>query len=105
MLGEGDSEVYVAKWGNTDQGSGEGWHDDDVASAGRWREVFELELSAGGGAGNGAISNAHADAGGRCVAVVNGGVLAKVDARGASFGYSSVSDGKAGWVGGGWAAG
>ncbi len=69
MLGEGDSEVCVAKWGNANQGSGEGWH--DVALASRWKEDLELELSVCRGACNGAIGNASADAGGRGVAVVN----------------------------------
>ncbi len=103
MLGEGNSEVCIAKGGDADQGSGEGWH--DVALVGRWGDLLELELSASRGASNGAISNANADAGGRGVAVVNGGVLAKVDARGTSVGYFGVSDGNAGWVGEGWAVG
>ncbi len=103
LLGEGDSEVGVAKWDNANQGSGEGWH--DVALVGRWREVLELELSAGGGVCNGAVSNANADAGSRGVAVVNGGLLTEVDAGGACVGYSGVSDGKVSWVKGGWAAG
>ncbi len=76
-----------------------------MALVGRRREVLELELSAGGEACNGAIGNANADAGGRGVAVVNGGMLAEVDAKGIGVSYSGVSDGKAGWVGGGWAAG
>ena len=66
----------------------------DVALAGRWREVLELELGAGGGACDGAIGNANADAGGSGVAMVDGGV-----------GYSSVVDRKMGWVRDGWAAG
>jgi hypothetical protein len=37
--------------------------------------------------------------------VVNGGILAEVDAGGAGVGYSSVGGGKAGKVGEGWAAG
>jgi hypothetical protein len=69
-----------------------------LALAGRWRKVLELKLSASGGACNGAISNANADAGGRGVVVVNGGVLAEVDARGISDGDSGVSEGKGGWV-------
>jgi hypothetical protein len=76
-----------------------------VALAGRWREVLELELGAGGGACDGAAGNANTDAGGRGVAVVDGGVLAGVDARGSGVGYSSVVDGKMGWVRGRWAAG
>ncbi len=66
MLGEGDSQVGVEKWGNADQDSGEGWH--NVALVGRWREVLELKLGAGGGACNGAVRDANADAGGRGVA-------------------------------------
>ncbi len=63
-------------------------------------------MSAGGGAcDDGAIGNANTDAGGRDVAVVDGGVLAEVDAGGSSVGYSGVVDGKMGWVGDGWAAG
>ncbi len=58
--------------------------------AGRWWEVLELELGAGGGACNGAIGSANTDAGGRGVAVVDGGVLAEVDARGSGAGYSGV---------------
>jgi hypothetical protein len=99
VLGEGDSEVCVAKWGDANQSSGEGWH--DVTLASRWREVLELELSAGRGACNGAIGDANTDAGDRGVAVVNRGVLSEVDARGAGVSYSGVSDGKMGWVGGG----
>ncbi len=53
-----------------------------MALAGRWREILELELGAGVGACNGAISNAKADAGGRGVVVVDGGLLTKVDAGG-----------------------
>ncbi len=48
--------------------------------AGRWWQVLELELGAGGGACDGAIDNANTDAGGRDVMVVDGGVLAEVDA-------------------------
>ncbi len=33
MLGEGDGEVSIAKWGNANQGSEEWWH--NVALAGR----------------------------------------------------------------------
>ncbi len=73
--------------------------------AGRWREVLELELCAGGGACNGAVGNANTDAGGRGVAVVDGSMLAEVDAGGTSVGYSCVVDGKVGWVSDGWAAG
>ncbi len=70
-----------------------------MALAERWREVLELEVSAGGGVGNGAIGNANSDAGGRGVAVFNGGILAEVDARGAGVGYSNVGGRKAGFVG------
>ncbi len=73
--------------------------------AGIWWEVLKLELSAGGGACNGAIGNANTDAGGRGVAVVDRGALADVDAGGSSVGYSSVVDWKMGWVGVGCAAG
>ncbi len=59
---------------------------------GRWREVLEIELGTGGGACNGAVGNANTDAGGRGVAVVDGGVLAEVDAGGSSAGYSGVVD-------------
>jgi hypothetical protein len=62
-------------------------------------------LSTGGGACNGAISNANTDAGGRGVMVADRSVLAEVDARGTGVGYSSVVGGKVGWVKGGWAAG
>jgi hypothetical protein len=72
---------------------------------GRWQEVLELELGAGGGACDGATSNANTDAGGRGVAVVDGGVLAEVDAGGSSVSYSDVVGGKMGWVRDGWAAG
>jgi hypothetical protein len=37
--------------------------------------------------------------------VVDGGVLAEVDAGGSSVGYSGVVEGKMGWVRDGWAAG
>jgi hypothetical protein len=73
--------------------------------AGRWREVLELELGAGGGACNGAIGNANTDAGGRGVMVVDGGMLAEVDTGGSGVGYSGVVDGKVGWVRDGWVAG
>jgi hypothetical protein len=76
-----------------------------VALAGRWREVLELELGAGGGACNGAIGNANADAGGRGVAVVDEGVLTEVDDGGTSVSYSGVVDMKVGGVRGRWAAG
>ncbi len=90
MLGEDDSEVGIAEGGNADQGSGAGWH--DVALVGRWWEVLKLVLGAGGGACDGAIGSANTDARGRGVAVVDGGVLAEVDARGSGVGYSSVVD-------------
>jgi hypothetical protein len=67
-----------------------------LALAGRWRKVFELELGAGRGACNGAIGNANIDAWGRGVAVVYGGMLAEVDARGIDANYSGVVDGKVG---------
>jgi hypothetical protein len=67
--------------------------------AGRWWEILELELGAGGGACNGAVGNANTDAGGRGVTVVDGGMLAEV------VGYSSVVDWKMGWVRDGWATG
>ncbi len=73
--------------------------------AGRWWEVLELKLCAGRGACNTAIDNSRTDAGGRGVAVVDGGVLAEVDARGFGVGYSGVVDWKMGWVRDGWAAG
>ncbi len=76
-----------------------------MALVGRWREVLELELVAGGGACNGAIGDANTDAGGRGVAVVDGGVLAEVDGGGSGIGYSGVVDGRGGWVSDGWAAG
>ncbi len=72
---------------------------------GRWWEVLELELGAGRGACNGAIGNANTDAGGRGVVVVDGVVLAEVDAKGSGVGYSGVVDWKMGWVRDGWAAG
>jgi hypothetical protein len=76
-----------------------------MALAGRWWEVRELELGAGRGACNGAISNANTDAGDKGVTVVDGGVLAEVDTGGSSVGYSGVINGKMGWVRYGWAAG
>ncbi len=69
------------------------------------REVLELELGTGRGACNGAVSDANTDAGGRGVMVVDLGVLAEIDAGSTSVSYSSVVDGKVGWVGDGWAAG
>ncbi len=72
---------------------------------GRWQEALEVELGAGGGACNGAVGNANTDAGGRGVAVIDGGVLAEVDAGGSSVSYSGVVDGKMGWVRYGWAEG
>ncbi len=77
----------------------------DVALAGRWREVLELELGAGGGACNGAIGNANTDAGGRGVAVVDRGMLNEVDAGGTGVSYSGVVGEKVGWVRRRWAAG
>ncbi len=62
-------------------------------------------MGAGGGACDGAIGNANADAGGRGVAVIDVSVLAGVDAGGTGVSYSSVVDGKVGWVSNGWAAG
>ncbi len=76
-----------------------------MALAVRWWEVLELELVSGGGAYDGATCSANTDAGGRDVAVVDGGVLAEVDARGFGVSYSSVGDWKMGWVRDGWAAG
>ncbi len=76
-----------------------------MALAGRWWEVLELELGTGGGACNGAVGSANTDAGGRGVAVVDGGLLAEVDAGGSGVGYSGVVDWKMGWVRDGWAAG
>jgi hypothetical protein len=67
--------------------------------------ILELELGAGGEACNGAIGDANTDAGGIGVTVVEGGVLAEVDAGGTGVGYSGVVDGKVGWVRYGWAAG
>ncbi len=76
-----------------------------MALVGRWWEVLELELGAGGGACNGAIGNANTDAGCKGVAVVDEGVLAEVDARGSSVSYSGVVEWKMGWVRDGWAEG
>ncbi len=73
--------------------------------AGRWWEVLELELGAGGGACDGAVSNANTDAGGRGATVVDEGVLAEIDAGGSGVGYSGVVDWKMGLVRDGWAAG
>ncbi len=72
---------------------------------GRWWEVLELELGIGRGACDGAVGNANTNAGGRVVAVVDGGMLAEEDAGGSSVGYSGVVDWKMGWVRDGWAAG
>ncbi len=72
---------------------------------GRWWEVFELELGAGGGACNGAVGSANTDAGGRDVVVVDRGVLAEVDAGCSGVSYSGVVDWKMGWVKDGRAAG
>ncbi len=76
-----------------------------MALAGRWWEVCELELGAGRGACNCAISSANTDAGGRGVAVVDGGMLGEVDVEGSSVCYAGVVDWQIGWVGDGWAAG
>ncbi len=62
-------------------------------------------MGVGGEACNGAVGDANVDAGGRGVTVVDGSMLAEVDARGAGVGYSGVVDGKVGWVSDGWAAG
>jgi hypothetical protein len=69
-----------------------------VALAGRWWEVLELELGTDRGACNGTAGNVNTDAGGRGVAVVDGGMLAEADAGGSSVGYSGVVDRKMGWV-------
>ncbi len=74
-----------------------------MALAGRWWEVHELELGAGGGACDGAIGSGNMDAGGRGVAVVVGGVLGEVDAGGSGVCYAGVVDWQIGWVGDGWA--
>jgi hypothetical protein len=47
----------------------------------------------------------HRHWGQRGVVVVDGGMLAEVDAGGSSVGYSGVVDEKLGWVRDGWAAG
>ncbi len=73
--------------------------------AGRWWEVRELELGAGRGACDGAIGSANTDAGGRGVAVVDGGMLGEVDAGGSGVCYVGVVDWQIGWVGDGWATG
>jgi hypothetical protein len=57
-----------------------------MALVGRWWEVLELELGTGGGACDGIVGNANTDAGGRGITVVDGGVLAEVDAGGSSVG-------------------
>jgi hypothetical protein len=103
MLGEDDGEVGVAEGDNTEQGFDECWH--NMALASRWWEVCKLELGAGGGACDGAISNVNTDAGGRGVAVVDGGVFSELDAGGSGVCYAGVVDWQTGWVGGGWAAG
>ncbi len=59
---------------------------------GRWWEVCELELGAGGRACNGAIGSANTDAGGRGVTVVDVGVLGEVDAGSSNVYYASVVD-------------
>ncbi len=46
MLGEDDGEVGVTEGGDAKQGSDVCWH--NVALEGRWWEVCELELGAGG---------------------------------------------------------
>ncbi len=73
--------------------------------AGGWWEIRELELGAGGGACDGAISSANADAGGRGVGVVDGGLLGEVNAGGSGVYYTGVVDKKIEWVGDRWAAG
>jgi hypothetical protein len=102
MLGVDDSWFGIAEGGSADQGSGECWH--DVALAGRWWEVCELELGAGEGACDGAIGSANLYAGGRGVAVADRGVLGEEDAGGSDVGYTGVVDWQIGWVGDGWAA-
>ncbi len=59
-------------------------------------------MGIGGGACDGAVGNANTDAGGRGVAVVDGGVLAEVDATGFGVSNSGVVDWKMGWVRDGW---
>ncbi len=76
-----------------------------MALAGRWWEVRELELGAGGGSCDGAIGSANMNAGGGGVAVVDGGVLGEVDTGGFGVCYAGVVDWQIGWVGDGWAAG
>jgi hypothetical protein len=76
-----------------------------MALVGRWWEVLELELGAGGGACNGAIGSANTDAGGKGVAVVDGGVFGEVDAGGSGVCYAGVVDWKIGWDADRWAAG
>jgi hypothetical protein len=76
-----------------------------VALAGRRWEIFELELGTGGGAWDSAVGSTNTDAGGRGVAVVEGGVLGEVDAGGSSVCYAGVADWKMGLVRDGWAAG
>ncbi len=49
-------------------------------------------MGAGGGACDGAIGNANMDAGGRGVAVVDGGVFGEVDAGGSGVCYANVVD-------------
>ncbi len=99
MLGEDDGEVSIAEGGNAEQGSGECWH--NMALAGRWWEVLELELGAGEGACDGAIGNANTDAGGRDVGVFDRGIFGEVDAIGSDVCYAGVVDLQIGWVGGG----
>jgi hypothetical protein len=72
---------------------------------GRWWEVRELELGTGGEACDGAIGSANTDAGGSGVAVVDEGVLDKLDAGGSGVYYAGVVDWQIGWVGDEWAAG
>ncbi len=88
MLGEDDGEDSIAEGGDAKQGSGECWH--NVALAGRWWKVRELDLSAGGGACDGAAGNANTDAGGRGVVVVDGGMFDEVDAKGSGVCYAPV---------------
>ncbi len=76
-----------------------------MALAGRWWEVCELELGTGRKVCNGAIGSANTDAGGRGVAVVDGGLLGEVDTGDASVCYASEVDWQIGWVGDGWATG
>jgi hypothetical protein len=76
-----------------------------MALASRWWEVLELELGTGGGACNGAVGSANTDAGGRGVAVVDGGMLGEVDAGGSGVCYAGVVDWKMRWVRDGWVTG